>query len=123
MWNSIKFSHSNSAVYITTEENGVVTWNEVEDATHYNYIINDGEVLTTTQTTIKLEDGESLSVQAANEYDISIWSKAITYFDTSEKFVEGDETIYVKFHNTDLDSIVLTGKGKINAPAAPVKEY
>ena len=108
---------------LSITEDGIVSWDVVEDATHYNYIINDGEVLTTTQNYIKLEDGESISVHAACEFAISNWSNAITYFDTSEKFVDGDDTIYVKFHNTSLETLVLNGKGKISIPIAPEKEY
>ena len=108
---------------LTITEDGIVTWNSVDRASHYNYIINDGSVLTTTQTVIKLEDGQSISVQASSEYEISKWSNAITYFDTSERFVEGDDVIYVKFHNTSLSPIVLTEKGKIAKPEAPLKEY
>ena len=33
---------------LTIDNNGVVSWNEVEGATHYNYTINDNEIKSTT---------------------------------------------------------------------------
>ena len=41
-------------VLVIDNDTGIVTWEVVACATHYNYIINDGQVLTTTTNTITL---------------------------------------------------------------------
>ena len=89
-------------VLVIDEETGVVTWRSIEDASHYNYIINDGEILTTTSTTITLQNENTLSVQAANSDIVSEWSYAVTNYDTSDVYDEYKEKITVKFHNTTL---------------------
>ena len=63
-------------VLVIDEGTGIVTWESVEGATHYNYIINDGDILTTIQTTFTLQNENTLSVQAANEESVSDWSYA-----------------------------------------------
>ena len=80
-------------------ETKVVSWDKVDEATHYNYIINDGEVQTTTSTSLTLENKSSVSIQAANYTTKSKWSNAVTYFDTSDiivnahKINRGEEVI------------------------------
>ena len=111
----------NSPSLIINEENGVVTWNEVEDATHYNYIINDGEVKSTTSTTLELLDRSTVSVQAANNETISSWSYPVTYFDTSDVIVEEQITYWVYFHNSSLESIEVEAGELINRPSDPSK--
>ena len=110
-------------VLVINEETGVVTWRSIEDASHYNYIINDGEILTTTSTTITLQNENTLSVQAANSDIVSEWSYAVTNYDTSDVYDEYKEKITVKFHNTTLDSVTVNFGDKISKPKAPEKQY
>ena len=66
------------------EETGIVSWDSIDDATYYNYIINDGEVLSTTSRIIVLKDQTNVSVQAVNDISYSKWSNAVTFYDTSD---------------------------------------
>lgn len=104
------------------EATGVVTWNAVKNATHYNYIINDGEINTSTTTTLALTDQSTVSVQAANSNNVSDWSNAVTFFDVSDVIISEEKTIYATFHNTDLTPVTLTTGQTITKPADPVKE-
>ena len=104
---------------LSIDEFGNVSWSSIANATHYNYIINNGEVLSTIQTTIKLGNEQTVSVQAANDKEVSKWSYAITRYETT-KYAESQD-IYVKFHNTSLDTVKLSFGSKVNEPKAPVK--
>lgn len=108
---------------LNIDEFGVVTWDEVSDATHYNYIINNGDILTTTLLTIALNNEETISVQAANSQLVSNWSIAVTNYDTSDIYEEAIEEVYVKFHNTSLNPIKVESGNVIDIPTAPEKEY
>lgn len=103
------------------EQTGIVTWNYDNNATYYNYIINDGEIKTTTSNTIKLNDKSNISVQAANSTYESSWSNAITYFDTSDVIVGGRENVNIYFHNTSLTSKTIKTGSFIEKPNAPDK--
>jgi hypothetical protein len=105
------------------EITGVVSWNFDENATHYNYIINDGEIKTTTSNNIKLDDKSNISVQAGNSSYVSKWSNAVTYFDTSDVFIGAKENINVYFHNTKLTPMQVKYGGKIDKPKDPSKTY
>ena len=106
---------------LTIDEYGVVSWEGVENATHYNYIINNEEIKTTTLTTIQLLDGQTISVQAANDTEASEWSYAVTNYDTSDIYEEEKVECYVKFHNTTIGSVVVLAGETVNKPADPVK--
>ena len=105
---------------LSIDEFGNVTWDAVEGATHYNYIINDGEVLSTTSITLTLANEQTVSVQAANDDTVSEWSYAVTCYETT-KYEEAIYDIYVKFHNTSLSTVKLTSGSKVEKPADPVK--
>ena len=108
---------------VLDEETGVVSWNAIPSATHYNYIINDGEVKTTTATTITLEDKTNISVQAASSESISKWSYAVTYYDTSDIFIETKEDINVYFHGTNYEPLSLKEGDLVTKPNNPEKEF
>jgi len=79
------------------DETKVVSWDKVDEATHYNYIINDGEVQTTTSNTLALEDKSTVSIQAANSISKSKWSNAVTCYDTSDVIVNVKKDVKVYF--------------------------
>lgn len=106
---------------LSLDVNGVVSWNEVEGSTHYNYIINDGSIQSTTSLTIELPNESTLSIQAANDNIVSSWSYPITNFDTSDIYEFVEEDIYVKFHNTSLNPVKITTGEKVNKPSDPSK--
>ena len=107
---------------LSIDEYGVVSWSYVEGATHYNYMINGREIKTTTLNTITLLDGQTISIQAANDTMVEgVWSEAITYYDTKPHYEDVPKEIYVKFHNTNLPSEVLLSGNKVSKPADPVK--
>lgn len=103
------------------EETGIVSWDSIDDATYYNYIINDGEVLSTTSRVIALEDQTNVSVQAVNDISYSKWSNAVTFYDTSDIVVEKDELVTIYFHNVDMDSITMEAGSILNEPHTPSK--
>lgn len=104
-------------------ETKVVSWDKVDEATHYNYIINDGEVQTTTSTSLTLENKSSVSIQAANFTTKSKWSNAVTYFDTSDVIVNIKKDIKVYFHNSNVASLTIKEGDKISKPSNPTKEH
>ena len=108
-------------VLIIDEETGVVTWEIIEGATHYNFIINDGEISSTTSTTITLTNESNISVQAASDDVTSDWSKAVTYFDTSDIEVTPNEKVYVYFYDTNLETLTVNAGDTIAKPADPTK--
>lgn len=113
----------NTPTLMLDEITGVVSWNFDENATHYNYIINDGEIKTTTSNNIKLDDKSNISVQAGNSSYVSKWSNSVTYFDTSDVFIGAKENINVYFHNTKLNPMQVKYGGKIDKPKDPSKTY
>lgn len=105
------------------EKTGVVSWEAIENAEYYNYIINDQEIKTTTSTILELEDKSNVSVQAVSNEFVSKWSNAVTYYDTSDEIVYVNNTYYnVYFHDANVeDQVVLNGE-KANKPSNPTKE-
>lgn len=103
------------------EETGVVTWTEVEGASYYNYIINDGSIQTTTSTTITLKDKENISVQASNDTSYSYFSNAITYYDVSDVELEYKKDLKVHFHDSQIKSISVKEGEMISRPNNPSK--
>ena len=107
---------------VLDEATGVVSWEAVLGATHYNYIINGGEILSTVELSIILENETNISVQAANEEVVSSFSNAITFYDLSDVIIKEEKEVYVYFHNTNLaPQIVKTGT-TISKPTNLVKE-
>ena len=103
------------------EETGIVSWDSIDDATYYNYIINDGEVLSTTSRIIVLKDQTNVSVQAINDISYSKWSNAVTFYDTSDIVVEKDELVTIYFHNANIDPITMEAGSILNEPHTPSK--
>lgn len=107
---------------LINEETGVVSWDKVNGAECYNYIINDGEVKTTDGTTLKLEDKSTVSVQAVAKNEYSKWSNAATFYDTSDVVLEGTgKNHYIYFHDTTYTKVVVKDGGKVNRPNDPSK--
>lgn len=104
------------------EDNGVVSWEKIDNATHYNYIINDSEVKSTTSLTLELDNESTISVQAASDDLVSSWSYAVTYFDTSDVEIEPTKDIYVYFHNSNINPISIKSGEKITKPSDPIKQ-
>ena len=108
--NSETYLNKLNTPYLTiNEKTGVVSWEAIENAEYYNYIINDQEIKTTTSTILELEDKSNVSVQAVSNEFVSNWSNAVTYYDTSDKIVYVNNTYYnVYFHDANVeDQVVL----------------
>ena len=92
-----------------TVGNGVVSWEAIKGATAYAYRVNGGEVQTTTETSVTLESGDTITVQAlgnGKEYLDGAWSETVTYFQTvyeyfpkdtvsADKLLSDGETLHV----------------------------
>ena len=75
----------------TTETSATLTWDEIQGASGYSYVIGDGETVSTRETSLTIEDLEagtqySMRIkavsQAGGEYD-SDWS--LCHFSTSSQ--------------------------------------
>ncbi len=67
---------------VSVSEDGLASWNAVENAANYRYTINGGEPKSTTKTSVQLSDGESISVMAvsgSNAFKNSAYSTPVTY--------------------------------------------
>jgi len=67
---------------VVTLVGNVATWEEVENATGYVYIINDGEETEATQFSVTLADGDTFKVKAIGDgeaYVDSAWSNAVSF--------------------------------------------
>ena len=105
------------------EDNGLVTFEKIENATYYEYIVNGTDIESTFNNFIELNDKSSLSVRACNLESYSEWSNAITYYDTSDVILEGSNKYHkVYFHNTNYDPIEVYNNTKVTKPIDPVKE-
>lgn len=103
-------------------DNGVVSWSNVENAEYYNYIVNDGEVQTTTSTTLKLEDKSNVSVQAVYQDVYSKWSNAVTYYDVSDIYIDGrDKNHSVYFFDANIPNEIVRDGQTIKRPNNPTK--
>ena len=103
------------------EETGEVSWEEVVGSTHYNYIINGGELQTTLQSSIILSNKSNIVVQAANNNTISSFSNVVTFYDMRDIVLE-EKQVYVYFHNTDLAPVLINTGDKITRPEGLSKE-
>lgn len=102
-------------------ETGVVSWNVMEDAIGYNYVINGKDVLSTTALSVTLTNESTISVQSVYSSCVSEWSKPVTYFNVEDIYDVKEDEVYVKFHNTELDSYRLVTGSKIPKPVNPTK--
>ena len=104
------------------EETGIVEWEEIEGADYYNYVINDGEILSTTGTLLELTNQSNVSVQAIGNDKYSKWSNAVTFYDTSDIILEGNGKMHrVYFHGTNLKPLEVRDKTKVARPSNPSK--
>ena len=75
-----------AAPSIEVAYDGTATWGAVVHATEYKYIINDGEPQTTTSTQVKLNEGETIKVQAIGD---------------GEKYLDGEWTTEKTYNRSD----------------------
>ena len=104
---------------LSIDEFGNVTWDAVNGATHYNYIINNDEILSTTSLCVQLSNEQAISVQAANDEMVSDWSYAVTYYDTTryEEKVEGHfKTLSIELKYDENNKPVITNLKRVSKP-------
>lgn len=71
-----------SVPQVSIDENGVASWNAIENAHYYIFVIDDGAEQTTSERQIQLSEGQSIKVKAASNdagYENSEFSEAKTY--------------------------------------------
>lgn len=75
-----------STPFVVVDAKGTVSWEKVENASSYAYVIDDGETVETTETSVKLEHGQSIKVRAVGEgiYVTSNFSAIVRYFDEAQ---------------------------------------
>ena len=99
-----------SAPVVIVDENGLASWEAVENASGYIYVINDGEEQTTTELSVQLEDGQSIKVKAVGDgtnYTDSDYSTVVTYTAPTEP--EVITTIAGALAGSEGDSASLSG--------------
>lgn len=72
------------APVVGVSEDGVATWNAVEGASGYAYKIDDGAEIRTNETSVTLENGQSVRVKAVGdgkEYSDSAYSSVVKYIE------------------------------------------
>ena len=77
-----------AAPAVSISDEGVASWNAVENATGYVYKINGGEEVETTETSVSLNDGDEIIVKAKGNgetYDDSDYGQAQKYVKKPEK--------------------------------------
>ena len=75
-----------AAPTVTVNGDGVASWDAIEGATAYAYKINGGETAFTTATSVALQNGETLTVQAIGDgknYLDGAWSALVRYVQTT----------------------------------------
>jgi len=92
---------------VTIDEYGIVSWEEVPNASYYEYTINDVDVIETIETVVILNDGESISVRAMGEgeYKNSSWSKTVKY--TAQSITGNTVTINFVLDGEIIKTIVV----------------
>ncbi|MDE7107078.1 MAG: hypothetical protein K2O39_02020, partial [Clostridiales bacterium] len=71
-----------TAPTVTIDSNGVATWDSVEDAIYYIYVIDEGDEKLTDERKVQLADNESVKVKAVSgseQYADSDFSQYKTY--------------------------------------------
>lgn len=91
---------------VTISETGLATWKEVENAKGYRYVISNGEEQLTTETSVQLENGQTIKVKAVGDGSKYLDSKysAIQTFIVKDTKVYGIPTPKTGFYmkNSDL---------------------
>lgn len=67
---------------VVIDAEGVATWDEIGNASHYLYTIDDGEATQTEERSVRLSDGQTIRVKAVSgseEYQDSPYSEPKTY--------------------------------------------
>ena len=75
-----------SAPIVNVSEKGIASWEAVANAQGYIYKINGDEEVSTSETSVQLTDGDSITVKAVGngtEYTDSDYSAAVTYIASS----------------------------------------
>ena len=72
-----------AAPVLTINESGLVSWQAVENAIMYEYIINEGITYVTDDLSVQLSQGDTIVIKAIGDgtYTSSDWSEPITYVD------------------------------------------
>ena len=111
----------NDPILVLNEKNGLVSWESVPDAEFYSYYTNGSNIYTTQSTSIKIDNGSTLSVRAESSLKNTIssnWSKPVTYFET----ITVTEYVTIYFHGSNFEPVTIV-KGEKYSPKNPTKDY
>ena len=92
-------------VAVGVSEDGVATWNAVEGASGYAYKIDDGAEIRTNETSVTLENGQSVRVKAVGdgkEYSDSAYSSVVKYIEGQASCSHVDSDDDGRCDNCDL---------------------
>ncbi len=91
--NSVTYTAEAVATPVVTLNENVASWTAVDNATAYAYTINGGEEQTTMETSVTLENGQTIVVKAIANGETALdsaWSTPVTYVEQTEGPGEGD---------------------------------
>lgn len=96
---------------VTVSEKGIASWTAVEGASKYAYIIDSGEPIITSENSVTLKDGRSISVKAIGGGDFldSDYSDVQTFICT-----HSDSDNNQKCDNCDVKTVILIDLYAIN---------
>lgn len=72
--------------FVSVDENGIASWNTVQNAVKYIYKINNGTEMTTKTTAVQLNENDTICVKAVGDgktYGESVYSAVATYIKTT----------------------------------------
>lgn len=120
---SINYTKLATPVVTLDELTGIVSWNSINNADYYSYIVNGTNEYTTTNTNLKLEDGQNISICAmsnTNEFLPSDFSNAISYIENDVIIVPaGYSSVY--FYDTNFSTISIKNGSLLSKPNDPSK--
>lgn len=110
-----KYASNDKIIVEVDELHNMASWNHIPSATGYEYVINNAEIINVSSTTrtVKLEDGEHISVRAKYEVGYSFWSSPVANY-----IYEVGETspyVYAYFVGSNISSVKLNKGDSVSA--------
>ena len=101
-------------------ENNLAVWNEVDNATKYEVIIDNGEVIQTSKTSVNLEKGSFITVRALQEEKYSRWS--LPKANRNHIIVDNDDVESYSVFFVGYDAYQVEKNSNVTAPVDLSKE-
>ena len=108
------FELQTPTIYINESEE-TASWNIIEGADYYEYVIDNGEILTTTSNNVPLYQGSFITVRACSNDNSSLASRwSIPAYQEIKNY---PNSVTVYFYDSSRPSIQIPYGGKVSKPA------